>query len=106
MLAVAALGGELGEALLEGEPENFHVDVVAELLGDDKEKVPEDEGGEQVDDVGASGEESHACLVNKGEEGDGGEDVELNGAELLEDHVEQADVKCEVHVVRGAVWSR
>ena len=106
MLAVAALGGELGEALLEGEPENFHVDVVAELLGDDKEEVPEDERREKVDDVRAPGEQSHARLVNKGEEGDGGEDVELDGAELLEDHVEKADVQCEVHVVRGAVWSR
>ena len=106
MLAVAALGWELGESFLEGKPKDLHIDVVAELFGYDEKEVTEDEGCEQVYNVGPSREQSHARLVNKGEEGDGGEDVELDRAELLEDDVEEADVQREVHVVRGAVWGR
>ena len=106
VLAIAALSGELREAFLERQSENLHIDVVAELLGHDEEEMPEDKGGKQVNNVGASREQSHTCLVNKGEKGDGCQYVKLDGAQLLEDHVEQTDVQCEVHVVRGAVRGR
>ena len=106
MLAFTALCGEVRKALLEAESEYFDVDVVAELLGHDEEEVPEDDRREQVDDVCATGEQDHARLVNESEECDGRQRVQFDGAELMEDHVEQADVEGEVHVVRGAVRCR
>ena len=87
MLALAALSREVRESLLECEPEDFHVDVVAELLSYNEEEVTEDESCEQVNDVRATGEQGHARLVNEGKEGDGGEHVEFDSAQLLEDHV-------------------
>ena len=59
MLAFATLGREVGEPLLESKPEDLHIDVVAELLTNDKEEVAEDEGSKEVDDVGAASEKSH-----------------------------------------------
>ena len=68
MLAFAALGGEVREALLEAESEYFDVDVVAELLGHDEEEVPEDDRCEQVNDVGAACAKRHRRLVKEDEE--------------------------------------
>ena len=106
MLAFTALCGEVRKSLLEAESKYFDVDVVAELLGHDEEEVPENDRREQVYDICATGEQDHARLVNESEECDGCQRVQLDGAELLEHHVEQADVQSEVHVVRGAVRCR
>jgi len=87
MLALSTVGGELREALLEGETENADINVVAELLAHHEEVVPEDERSEQVDDVGTASRQSQRCLVQKDEKCYRGHPVQLQCAQLLEQNI-------------------
>ena len=69
VLALSTLSWEVREPLLEGQTEDFDIDVVSELLANDEEEVAEDESSEQVDNVGSTGRECHRCLVKEDEEG-------------------------------------
>ena len=71
MLAFTALGGEMWEPLLEGQPKDLDVDVVAELFGHDEEEVAEDNRGEEINDIRTSREQGHTRLVDECEKGDG-----------------------------------
>ena len=65
--------------------------------------MAEDEGGEEVDDVGAPCAKRHRGLVEEDEEGDGGQHELLVRPQLLEYHVQQAHVQGEVHVIARTV---
>jgi len=106
VLALGAVGWEVGEALLESQAKHLHVDVVGKSFRHDEKEVPEDEGSEEVDDVGASGTESQCCLVDEDEEGDGCHHVKFASSQLLKDHVQQAHMQGEVHVVARTIRSR
>ena len=71
MLAFTALGGEVWDPLLEGQPKDLDVDVVAELFGHDEEEVAEDNRGEEINDIRTSREQGHTRLVYECEKGDG-----------------------------------
>jgi hypothetical protein len=46
VLAITAFGLEMWEALLKGQPKYVNVDQVAELLANQPEEVPKNEGRE------------------------------------------------------------
>jgi len=70
VLALGAVCRKVRETLLKGQSEDFHVDVVRQSFGCNKEDMPKNEGGEEVDTIGASGQQNHYRLPDEDKKGE------------------------------------
>ena len=99
VLALGAVCREVRETLLKGQSKDFHVNVVRQSFGCNKEDMPENEGSEEIDTIGASGQQNHYGLPDEDKKGKCCKHVESTSTQLLENYVEEANVQGEVHVV-------
>ncbi len=106
VLALATLFGEVGEPLLEGKPEDFYVYIVRELLSNYEQLVTEDECRKEIDYVSTARAQRHRQLIEEDEESNRCKHVELHCAQLLEDYVQDTDMKREMHVITHTVGCR
>ena len=99
MFAFATLVWEMRKSLLEGQPKHFDVNIVTELLRDNKEEVAKDKSSEKVYDVGTPRAQCHRSLVQEDKECEKGQHVQLQGPQLLKDNIQESHMQSEMHII-------